>query len=136
MAHYTAVYTEAVCMAHYTAVYTAVYTACTTAYTYTVRVQRRVTAVCTWPVHDRVRGRISVYTAVCGQRTRGQDRINRCVLGLYTAVCMARYTAVYTAVHTACTYVRVHGRVHGRITAVYGPCTCVHDRVYGCVNGP
>ena len=83
-----------------------------------------------------VHNRVHVYTAVCGPCRRGQDRVDRCVLGLYTAVCMAQ-----------CTRVGVNGRVHGYIYAVYrvvykftvcvqGPVTAVHTaRTYGCAHG-
>ena len=73
---------------------------------------RLYTAVHTACKYGRVHGRVRVYTAVCGPCTRGQGRVHRCVVGLYTDACTAQYTAVYTAVYTACTYGRVTIQLH------------------------
>jgi len=122
---------------HLRPVYTAVYTACVHGLIYkavfTARVHHRVYGPCTRTVNgpctrpclrsvytpictdrDRVRAvHMAVYTVVYGPSPwpctgRVNDRVNRCVQVVYTAVSSALYTG------------HGHGRIHGRLsTAVY-----------------
>ena len=74
---------------------------------------------CTWPVHDRIHGRVRVH--VYKARTHRICRVDDDAHSPYTAV----YTTVYTALYTVHT-----GSVHGCVRAVYTACTWWCTRVH------